>query len=253
MSDTPETTTAPCSDILALTQRHLHLIATDGRLDQMVAKSVEEAVGKIVRDALSSYSPFAKALSDELKSALGVAPGSLGLQGYNQTVLNIVRAVIDARVEKDGRQAMQAALDDLLGETPPETIKLSKLAEQFGRWFKENQYGDERPWVQLETSDTTSHFRWLVFGARDTGSRTGFGGTRRREIGEETARMLVSMEEGKISCLRADGIDFSKTVFLGRGLRGFVRTLFQMQVAGTRIEIDTEAPADHLPDWHSDD
>src|SRR4051794_2951881 len=92
-----------------------HELVKSGKLKEIVAAQVTKTVASIVQDAVSTYSNFGKQLSEAVKASLAIDPSRLGLQGYNQTVLAIVRNALDARVEEVARKKLQADLDKMLG------------------------------------------------------------------------------------------------------------------------------------------
>ncbi|AUN31980.1 hypothetical protein C0V82_16250 [Niveispirillum cyanobacteriorum] len=214
-------------------------IQASGDIERIIREQMVKTIKSVVESSFASYGKFGEALKAEIAGSLRIGPGSLGLDGYNQMVLNVCRQVLHERLDKDGRAAIEDALTELLGEKPPAHIRLSDLAKQFGEWARDNAHLGN---AAIELRPSQYGARWLTFGFNN---KYGARSLVRDSCEESVARFAVH-EDGRMYGLNVEGIDVSKAIFFGSGIRGFLRTLFQMQVAGTSVEIDTEAPEDFM-------
>lgn len=156
----------------------------------------------------------------------------LGLVGYNEIVLKIVKAKLDASVEVFGKAQIEKDLEELL-KSPPAEIKLSDLVEQ----MKEAHKDDER-------YECTCIVDW--------GTSDGWGrvyldknGDKRKNDCEHS---LAFTKEGEIYSFSIDRCDPSKKMFFGPTY-GFERSLFQMYAAKTKLIIDEDEVSRHYPGY----
>lgn len=203
--------------------------AVAAAIDAGVQKTIEEIVGRATR----SYSPFGEALEEAITATLQIQAGDLGLSGYNQMVLSVIRAKLDAIVDEQLREKFAADLEALLIPAPKE-IHLSKLIRDFKVWAKNEVLTDSYCCtVKVERTEYKSHWVYLDPKSNKSNYNCRF-------------RFLIS-GDGSIFSLSDQGQDM-KNVILSKQLRGFPRDLFQMMAAGTKISIDEEEPSDRFGD-----
>ena len=201
-------------------------LVASGELTKIVRKTIEATVGSIVREALSIYSPWGKQLAEALAAGLQIDASQIGINGYNQTVLAIVRDRLDHAINVVGAKKVQEDLDQMLGTAAPQEMKLSTLIEQFREHCA--KYDRRRCTIILEPPDGgILRSRWLYLG---------------EEPGQDkyrcAIRILIS-EDGAVHICQLDGVDPKKGIFLGV-LYGFKRTIFQLYAAGAKLIIDQE-------------
>jgi hypothetical protein len=200
-----------------------------GLLKEIVGKTVRKSITGIVEEVLSSYSPFGKQLKESLAAELCIDPGKLGLAGYNQTVLAIIRQKLDHAINEVATKKLAADLEEMLGDAAPKEIRLSELVKQFKQWVAERAArapGEHSCTIILEPSEYSSRFLYLDPKKGSAKYACEFS-------------MLIGKEDGAVSCCRIGGIDTKKDLFAGV-LYGFPRTFFQMYAAGTKVLIDQE-------------
>lgn len=209
-------------------------LVTDGKLAAMVESHVSKMLDSILADALRSYGDIGKQIQEAVKTAIAIDPAALGLHGYNQTVLAIVKQKLDAEIQRVGIEKLSKDMDELLGTNAPAAIKLSKLIEEFKEWAAHEHGTSDRCTIIFEESCYVS--RWLYLD---------------KEHGKKTYEcqfsMLIPDKDGAggtcattgatPSICRIKGRDPKQTFVLGT-LYGFEKTLFQMYAAGTKIIVD---------------
>jgi len=222
-------------------------LVTEGKMAAMVEAHVAKMRDSILAAALRSYGDIGKQSQEAVKTAIAIDPSALGLCGYNQTVLAIVKQKLDAAVQKIGVEKLSKDMDDLLGTCAPETVKLSVLVEQFKEWaaghgsesqctiiFEESQYGSR--WLYLDQDSKNGkydcRFSMLI------PDKDGAGGT-------------CTTTGTTPSLCKIKGRDPKQTFIMGT-LCGFERTLFQMYAAGTKIIVD-ETEFDNSLEREGDD
>ena len=113
-----------------LIQKVIADMSNDGKLEKMVTAGIEELVKGAVNNAMSSYSGFGRELSEQVKSSLHFDVKLLGLAGYNETVMQIIKAKLSTAVNIQGAAKIVEQIDGILNDVPAE-IKLSELVEEF--------------------------------------------------------------------------------------------------------------------------
>jgi hypothetical protein len=196
-------------------------VVDSGAVEAAIEKNIAETIQGLVRDQLRPYSPFAKALNEQVAKALQVDLSRLDLPSYGQLILNIVRRRVEAETDNQLAKVVEKQLSELLATAPAE-ISLQQLVEQ----FIEEHADDE-----AERNERIT----LIVDGRDYGMRWIYMDKAERKDKYSCAiRFLHNHETGKISALRLDGAEVEKTLFIGPLYR-FERALFQMHAAGTRL------------------
>lgn len=208
-------------------------IAATGAIEAAIEKNIAETVQSLVRDHLRPYSPFAKALEEQVAKALQVDLARLDLPSYGQMILNIVRRQVEAATDNQLAKTIQEQLTELLA-TAPATVTLQQLVAQFIE--EHSEYEAERnEKITLFVEPLQYGMRWVHMD---------------KEEGKDKYSCAVSFlhltSTGKISALRLDRREVEKSIFVGP-LHGFERTLFQMHAAGTVLtglddDIETNYP-----------
>lgn len=207
-------------------------IVASGAIEKAIEENIAKTVSSAIKQQLESYSDFGKKLSDHVKSALQVNFDDLGLSGYNDLILKIVRAQVDAHVGNVLAKQVEEQMAKLLQPAPAE-IKLSELikdfiernkpdgcecggSDQISLHIEESRYGSR--WIGLDKEEGKSEYSCEI-------------------------RFAVSESDGKIFGLRLDGKEADKTLFVGP-IYGFERSLFQMYAAGTKVVVDGDSADD---------
>jgi hypothetical protein len=207
-------------------------VVAAGTIEKAIEKKLTDTITSIIDEQLRSYSDFGKSLSAHVKSALQVDFDKLGLPGYNDFILKLVRAQVSQQAEDSIARQVEAQLKELL-EPAPKEITLSALVEEFIKFSDdETRYSSRQPDQITLISERDNSFTSSVFHhiGLDPEPRK-----RRYDCAYE-----ISVHDGKVYSIRLDGTDPSKHLLLG-SLRGFRRRLFQLHAAGTKLIIDRDA------------
>lgn len=220
-------------DINELVNASLAEMANSGRLSQVIAKHVEKAVEESVQSAVSYNSEFQKAIKEAIKTAVCVDFSGVGLAGYNDMVVKIVKEQLDQHMKTVVNRDICQNLETLLSPVPSE-IHLSKLVDEFKEWIVDS--------YQQETTEMT-----LIVDApyRNDSYLHGY---RRIYLGKSSdlrqkdCEICITIDVskgGSIVSMSFDGKDPKKTMFVGR-VYGFERMLFQIYTSGTKIIINED-------------
>lgn len=211
----------------------LDRLIASGKIERALDENLEKTVGAVLSSELRQYSDFGKTLEALVKEAIKL-DDKLGIPGYNDLVLKIVKQKLDAVADKAIRDGLDKQLSELLA-MPPESVKLSKLVSDFIE-YAENHKEHERE----GSSDIT-----LIV---DDPKSYSTGGAVHRSIyldpegGKEKYDCAIKLDtmDGQVHSVRVDGKELKERLFIG-SLYGFERSLFQFAAAGTKIEFDREA------------
>lgn len=200
-------------------------MVSSGQLGKIIETNVQKAVEKTLDDVFKSYSPFQKNLTEHIQKTLNVDFGGIGLAGYNEIVLKIIKAKLDASVFKFAEKQISASLDELL-ENPPAEIKLSELVEMLSKEARAED-NHERG-ISCHVVENDNNDRW---GTVKLDKKP-------RVAARDCQFDIAYTDKGEIYRI---GIpyhgDVTKKLFAGPFF-GFERALFQMYAAKTRLILD---------------
>ncbi|RDU99187.1 hypothetical protein [Trinickia dinghuensis] len=204
-------------------------IVESGAIEQAIDIQLSKTVKTVIDEELRAYGSFGEQLKEHVKKALEVNFDNLGLPGYNDLILKIVRQQVDAHANNAIAAQIEAQLGRLL-EPAPAQITLSELVKSFIESNVEEYecscaHGPSRITLQIEPTQYGS--RWVRLD-KEPG----------KDKYECAISFLVTVDNGRISALRIGRQEVAKTLFVG--LYGFERKLFQMYAAGTRLVVDAE-------------
>ncbi|WP_325753522.1 hypothetical protein [Burkholderia pseudomallei] len=206
-------------------------IVAAGAIEKAIEEKLTKTITSIIDDELRSYSTFGEQLKEHVKTALQVDFRNLGLPGYNDFILKVVRQQVDAQLDATIATQIEQQMKELLAPAPAE-IKLSQLVEEFIKdEHTDRQYSscscDESDRITLivrAESGFTSKFHHIYLDG---------------EYGTEShdCPYRIDVHDGRVYSIQLDRKDPSKTLFVGP-MRGFKRRLFQLYAAGTKLIID---------------
>jgi hypothetical protein len=149
----------------------------------------------------------------------------LGLPGYNDFILKVIRKQVDAGINNVLAQQAEEQMKSLLSP-PPTEIKLTDLVKQF---IEANQSSD----CSCDGSDGISlHIRasergWHWIALDEDEGKSEYNCDNRFGVSPDGGIFAFTFKEK----------DPAKTLFIG-SIYGFARSLFQMHVAGTKLIVD---------------
>lgn len=196
----------------------------------MIEQQVTKTVEAIVKDTLSQYSPFGKALKESIEHAVGADLRGLALEGYNDFVLKIVKTKLDRFYDQQARDVIGKAMDEML-QSPPASMKLSELVDAMKKHVIERESDhDSECTVHVEHDGS---FTWIALDPK-------------AHVEKYRCAYRFHVFQGCAGGLRIEGREVEKTLFVGP-LYSFERLLFQLHVNKTPVEID-----DYDRDYPSD-
>lgn len=204
-------------------------MVTSGQVTKIIETQIQKTVEHVFVETFRSYSPFCKALTDHVQKTLQVDFAGLGLAGYNETVLRIIKAKLDANVEQFAMGQISKAMDELL-KTPPTEIKLSELVDLLKKHVGAGDGGECGVSCHVEFSDGSTLKGWCHVRLDE----------KPRQSSRDCRFDVAVTDKGEIYriSLPYSG-DVTKRMFAGP-FYGFECALFQMYAAKTRLIIDED-------------
>jgi hypothetical protein len=203
-------------------------VVASGAIETAIEEKLTKTITSIIEDQLRSYSPFGEALKEHIQAALQVDFSTLGLPGYNDLILKLVRRKV-GELTQESLSQVDAQLTKLLAPAPAE-IKLSALVarfiEQNANQFSCSCDGPDRITLHVEESQYGS--RWISLDKEEG-----------KADYECAIRFGVMDFDGRIFGLRFDRREIEKTLFVGLG--GIEREIFQLHAAGSRLIVDGDS------------
>ncbi|TGB34862.1 hypothetical protein [Burkholderia thailandensis] len=206
-------------------------IVAAGAIEKAIEEKLTKTITSIIDEELRSYSTFGEQMKEHVKTALQVDFRNLGLPGYNDFILKVVRQQVDAQLNATIATQIEQQMKELLAPAADE-IKLSQLVEEFIKdEHTDRQYSscscDESDRITLivrAESGFTSKFHHIYLDG---------------EYGTEShdCPYRIDVHDGRVYSIQLDRKDPSKTLFVGP-MHGFKRRLFQLYAAGTKLIID---------------
>lgn len=204
-------------------------IVASGVIETAIEKKLTETINSILDAELRSYSDFGKQLGAQIKTALNVDFSNLGLPGYNDLILKIVRRQVDGHIAKSAAMHIEEQMAALLAP-PPAEIKLSKLVADFIEAKKSDDCsrgGSDR--ISLHVEETGYGGYWIFID--EVGGKEKY----RCDI-----RIGINSTDGQIFGLKIDEKDVKSTLFIG-SMYNFERDLFQLYATGAKLIVDKDA------------
>lgn len=225
-------------DLEATLNQAIHDAVTGKEFAESIRRQVSKTLTHVVGETFGDYSPFAKTIGEQIKAALAFDVERLGLAGYNQAVLAIVKEQLDYAIHVRAAEQVKVSLQKLLDDTAPAEMKLSQLVDEFKQYVGRSRIGREEG-VRIEVKDEDYGGRWVYLQKKNDYVR------------QDVFHFRIDVATGKVSFLSIAGGDVSKQVFAGE-LYGFARSIWRLYLAGTRLIIDETEFDESLPDLNSD-
>lgn len=144
--------------MLDVVQKKMASMVEDGTIDKKIEEQLEKAINKSIEDIFCSYGDFTKKLKDEMQKVICIND-DLGLPGYSELVTKIVRAQLNAHMEKQVADHVAGYIDKLLNKFPSE-ITISELVETFKEYVRDEEAGEDRDitFIVEDSADLDGYF-----------------------------------------------------------------------------------------------
>lgn len=137
MKDSVET---PTTDIALLASQALQAATAPERVKEIIDKQIGETVERSIKDAIRSYSNFARDLEKKIEEALSI--NNLDLPSYNTMVCAMVQNQVEAVTAELIEGRLKSDVAEML-KVAPKTIKLSHIVAEMRKGHEEDGgYGE---------------------------------------------------------------------------------------------------------------
>lgn len=214
-----------------------------GELEKLIEERMKKQMTDIIDNQLRSYSKFSQQLEKHIEEKLlHIDLSRVPLEKLSDAITKVLSRQLQGYTTDTVVKQVSKNLESIL-DTPPSTIKLSDLLDEFKTMIKD---------------DSDEHYGVVSFGI-STKDKSGYCWVYLDENENKTEytaayRFGVS-KEGRIFGLKINNtLDADVTnrgLFCG-DLYGFERKLFQLAINQSRLDIDIEADEFELS-WCKDD
>ena len=207
-----------------IVQHALAQMAESGQFNKIVEAMVHKSVEEIISQCFNYGGPFQKQLAEAINKNIHIDFSHLGLAGYNQTLLNIIKAKLDSSIVQFAQKQISEGLDQLFA-TPPAEIKLSELVELYKKYLAEDDRDKEMEINAkvIRSEGCDGYWRLKLDGVPN-------------KYGKQFE--IACDNKGNIYSISAPYHgDLTKALFAGP-FYGFERALWQMYAAKTKLVID---------------
>ncbi|VVE29247.1 hypothetical protein PEP31012_03580 [Pandoraea eparura] len=213
-------------------------VIASGAIEKAIQERVTKTVNDLINDQISAHSDFGRQLRDHVKAALQVDFSHLGIPGYNDFLLKIIRGQVEAQLNSSVGKHVETQMTQLLAPAPAQ-IKLSELVAQFIKDNDESHYGcscdgPEQITLVVEGSEIPRGYHRVYLDKEEGKSKY------------QCKVQLALTDEGEVYSITIDEEEVKKSLFVGP-LYGFDLRIFQMHAAGTKIIVDGN---EHTIDTH---
>lgn len=211
-------------------------VVAAGTIEKVIEEKLTSTITSIISEELRSYSDFGKALGEQVKAAMQVDFSNLGLPGYNDLILKIIRAQVEHQTSQSIAAHVEEQMKELLAPAPAE-IKLSELIEEF---IKEE---DDRFGCSCDKPDQIT---LIIHDGTDGGRYSSLKNYHHIYFDKEPGKdkyecdFQIDINEGRVYSVRLDKRDPNKSIFIGP-IYGFARRIYQLYAANTRLILDGDA------------
>jgi hypothetical protein len=211
-------------------------MAETGAIQTIIENKIEKTVADILDGILKSYSDFGKNLATHIQQSLNVDLSQLGLVGYNDIVLKIIKAKLDDSINIIGKNRLEKELSELL-VNPPAEIKLSQLVTDMKESYQDRGYSQCTCIVEDSAYSSTICQAYLRI----------YLDAKEKDKNSCEYRLGVT-DKGEVYSFNISGRDPAKTIFVGPSY-GFDRALFQMYTAKTKLIVDEDEVERYYPGY----
>jgi hypothetical protein len=211
------------TDLQAVVRESFAKIVESGAVEKMIEEQLASTIQAVIKGSLREYSDFGKNIETAVKKALNVNFDQLALPGYNDFILKLIRANVDAQMEQSINGSVAEHMAELLA-APPAEIKLSEFLADFIEESTEDDGSNRGEQITLHIEKKYS----LAWVAIDKEADT-------REY--SCAIRFGVDDDGKVVGIRFGGKELEKSLFVGP-LYGLEKKIFQIYAAGTKVILD---------------
>jgi hypothetical protein len=213
-------------------------LVASGAVEKMIEEQLASTIQSVIKGSLREYSDFGKNIEAAVKKALNVNFDHLGLPGYNDFILKLIRANVDAQMEQAINSNIAERMAELLA-APPAEIKFSEFLADFIEENTDDDGSNRGEQISLHI-EKKYNITWVAID-KDADTK------------EYSCDVRFGVDDdGKILSIRLGGKELEKSLFVGP-LHGLEKKLFQIHAAGSKVILDQGTDAEdyetNYPDY----
>ncbi len=213
-------------DLNKIVNNAMEKIESEKYVEAAMEKAIKNAIDSTINDLFGWSGKLEKQLKKELGEKLELNLGSLDIQAYNKTMVNIVDKKLNEIIKIQGTQRLQNEMDELL-KSCKGSYNLSEIVKELKKEAREDYDSCE-----LDGSEISLHIdadRTLIFVYFDTEEG--------KENYECKYKLIICPETNKLDSVRINETSFQEKVIMGtpHGVDGL---LFKLYTGGAKVILD---------------
>lgn len=228
----------------------------NGKLNELIDKKVDELITSTLDNALRGYSDFSKAFDKKFQEKMIMNLDSMSFPQFSEIVVKAINNKLSSGALKITSSVVDKKLNDFIEnllETPPESIRLSEIVEQYIEQIKTDKesdcscdYSGEIGFViEEDECGYSSNYSWHSIYLKEDGP-----------LKKEESRYITlapydydiklkTMTDKETSITKLVDVSFrygksTSEGFFVRENHGFDKFLFNLYCCGTRLELDED-------------
>ncbi len=196
-------------------------------VETIVEKRIKQTIESVIGDIFDSWSSFGKSLKKHIEENMNMNFDSLGLEGYNQLILAVIKERLESTIKVKGLEKIKESIDEMLSDVKSEytlTEIIEKAKEDTAKEDYERDY-DEK--VNLIIEKSCYGYIHIYLDNKDE-----------KPYGKwDYSCSLALDKEGKAYSIKLNGKEIDSKKIMG-GLYGLDNLLFKIYASGAKIILD---------------
>jgi hypothetical protein len=125
----------------------------DERLNDLVTKSVNDCIERLLKDMFGSYGYFEKQLKEVIQAGISLNVENVKLEGYSHRVIKIVEDEISKYLDSNLASVVANRIKDTCSLLDKDSYKLSEIVREFAKSFDVDRNDSVFPTIDVERSN----------------------------------------------------------------------------------------------------
>lgn len=223
-------------DLNKMVVESLAKMESEGKVQEIVEKHVEQTMNKVIDNLFGNYSAFSRELEKNAEEALQINFRDLNLATYNHLILEAIKDKLDDEITNQGIAKINNQIEGLLSDAKRE-YKLSELVKELAEEIDDlDELGyDERHEMSLHVDQPYGSW-WIGLDARS--DRSEYSCKYRLHVSEKGRLYSVTIDDKEYG---NDSTERFEVKAVMSGLRGLGETLFKVYASGAKLVIDEDS------------
>lgn len=219
----------------------------NGKIEEIIAKKVEETVESAINDQLREHSNFGRNIKEQLKAILQVDLSGAGIPSYHDFIIKSIRKSVDDQLKNSSVEKLENMISSIIAN-PPATIKLSDFIEDFRENSEEDACDDGEEYFTFIVDDDHDGFVRIHFDTKSDKEKWNCKNKLHCKFDKEN-KGPEGEDLWEVFSVTIDGEDTNRSMFAGP-FYNFERTMYQMHCCNTKLIIDVSPDCDDQMAYH---